>query len=213
MSYDISQSVSQGSSGEETAENRRIHEIADELRRRCQLYEAQLRDSQDNVGRFEVEQRVAEQFAKENGMWIPMSDVFDLGVPGPSGNENDTYVSNDIIYKVNNLLNTGSILRLLDRLMWHNKLFYETAYSLHGFTGFDGRTIMPVLRQQLIKDSVPATAVEIETYMAAIGFTKQNDEGRFANEDYTVWDLVPRNVLRDQDGDIFIIDAEIAKQT
>ena len=211
MSYDISQPVSQGSSGEETAENRRIHEIADELRRRCQLYEAQLRDSQDNVGRFEVEQRVAEQFAKENGMWIPMSDVFDLGVPGPSGNENDTYVSNDIIYKVNNLLNTGSILRLLDRLMWHNKLFYETAYSLHGFTGFDGRTIMPVLRQQLIKDSVPATAVEIETYMAAIGFTKQNDEGRFANEDYTVWDLVPRNVLRDQDGDIFIIDAEIAK--
>ena len=135
MSYDISQSVSQGSSGEETAENRRIHEIADELRRRCQLYEAQLRDSQDNVGRFEVEQRVAEQFAKENGMWIPMSDVFDLGVPGPSGNENDTYVSNDIIY----------------------------------------------------------------------------NEGRFANEDYTVWDLVPRNVLRDQDGDIFIIDAEIAK--
>ena len=63
MSYDISQPVSQGSSGEETAENRRIHEIADELRRRCQLYEAQLRDSQDNVGRFEVEQRVAEQFA------------------------------------------------------------------------------------------------------------------------------------------------------
>ena len=49
MSYDISQPVSQGSSGEETAENRRIHEIADELHRRCQLYEAQLRDGQDNV--------------------------------------------------------------------------------------------------------------------------------------------------------------------
>ncbi|MBR6893708.1 MAG: hypothetical protein IKN15_10845 [Bacteroidaceae bacterium] len=45
-----------------------------------------------------------------------MSDVFELGVPGPSGNENDTYVSNDIIYKVNNLLNSGSILRLLARV-------------------------------------------------------------------------------------------------
>ena len=129
MDYDLSQSVSQRGSGEETAENRRIHEVADELHRRCQLYEAQLRDSQNDVGRFEVEQRVAEQFAKENGMWIPMSEIFDLGVPGPSGNENDTYVSNDIIYKVNNLLNTGSILRLLDRLIWHNNLFYETAYS------------------------------------------------------------------------------------
>ena len=86
MDYDISQSVSQRGSGEETAENRRIHEVADELHRRCQLYEAQLRDSQNDVGRFEVEQRVAEQFAKENGMWIPMSEIFDLGVPGPSGN-------------------------------------------------------------------------------------------------------------------------------
>ena len=211
MSYDISQSVSQRGSGEETAENRRIHEVADELRRRCQLYEAQLRDGQSDVNHLEVEQRVAEQYAKDNGMWLSISDVFDLGVPGPSGNENDTYVSNDIIYKVNNLLNTGSILHLLDRVMWHNNLFYDTAYTLHAFTGFEGRTIMPVLRQRLIKDAVPATAIEIETYMAAIGFTKLNDEGRYANDEYVVWDLVPRNVLRDKDGDIFIIDAEIAR--
>ena len=211
MDYDISESVSQRGSGEETAENSRIHEVADELRRRCQLYEAQLRDGQSDVNHLEVEQRVAEQYAKDNGMWLSISDVFDLGVPGPSGNENDTYVSNDIIYKVNNLLNTGSILHLLDRVMWHNNLFYDTAYTLHAFTGFDGRTIMPVLRQRLIKDAVPATAIEIETYMAASGFTKLNDEGRYANDEYVVWDLVPRNVLRDKDGDIFIIDAEIAK--
>ena len=211
MNNDIFESVSQGSSGEEVAENRRIHEIADELRRRCKLYEAQLRDSQGDVNHLDIEQRVAEQYAKENGMWIAMSDVFDLGVPGPSGNENDTYVSNDIIYKVNNLLNTGSILRLLDRIMWHNNLFYDTSYSLHGFTGFEGRTIMPVLQQRLVKDAVPATTVEIETYMAAIGFVKQNNEGRFVNAEYVVWDLVPRNVLRDKDGDVFIIDAEIAR--
>jgi hypothetical protein len=211
MSYDISESVSQRGSGEETAENRRIYEVADELRRRCQLYEAQLRDGQSDVNHLEVEQHVAEQYAKENGMWLSISDVFDLGVPGPSGNENDTYVSNDIIYKVNNLLNTGSILRLLDRVMWHNNLFYDTAYTLHAFTGFEGRTIMPVLQQRLVKDSVPATAIEIETYMAAIGFTKLNDEGRYANDEFVVWDLVPRNVLRDKEGDIFIIDAEIAK--
>ena len=211
MNDDIFESVSQGSSGEETAENRRIHEVADELRRRCQLYEAQLRDSQVDVNHLDVEQRVAEQYAKENGIWNAMSDVFDLGVPGPSGNENDTYVSNDIIYKVNNLLNTGSILSLLDRIMWHNNLFYDTAYTLHGFTGFEGRTIMPVLQQRLIKDAKPATQIEIETYMAAIGFVKIDNDGRFANDKYEVWDLVPRNVLKDSDGDIFIIDAEIKK--
>ena len=211
MSNDLSESVSQGSYGAYDEENRRIQEVSDELRRRCQLYEAQLRDGQSDVNHLEVEQRVAEQYAKDNGMWLSISDVFDLGVPGPSGNENDTYVSNDIIYKVNNLLNTGSILHLLDRVMWHNNLFYDTAYTLHAFTGFEGRTIMPVLQQRLIKDAVPATAIEIETYMAAIGFTKLNDEGRYANDEYVVWDLVPRNVLRDKDGDIFIIDAEIAR--
>jgi hypothetical protein len=209
MKDDILESVSQRGSGEETAENSRIHEVADELRRRCQLYEAQLRDGQNDVSRLEIEQRIAEQYAKENGIWIPMSDVFELGVPGPSGNENDTYVSNDIIYKVNNLLNSGSILRLLDRVMWHNNLFYDTAYSLYGFTGFDGRTIMPVLQQRLVKNAVPASPIEIETYMAAIGFVKKNNEGRYANSEYEVWDLVPRNVLKDKDGDIFIIDAEI----
>ena len=211
MKDDILESVSQRGSGEETAENSRIHEVADELCRRCQLYEAQLRDGQNDVNRLEIEQRIAEQYAKENGIWIPMSDVFELGVPGPSGNENDTYVSNDIIYKVNNLLNSGSILRLLDRVMWHNNLFYDTAYSLYGFTGFDGRTIMPVLQQRLVKNAVPASPIEIETYMAAIGFVKKNNEGRYANSEYEVWDLVPRNVLKDKDGDMYVIDAEIAK--
>ena len=68
---------------------------------------------------------------------------------------------------------------------------------------------MPVLQQDLVKDAQPATPIEIETYMAAIGFTKMNNEGRFANNMYEVGDLVPRNVLKDKDGDIYVVDAEI----
>ena len=47
--------------------------------------------------------------------------------------------------------------------------------------------------------------------MAALGFEKQNDEGRYSNKDFQVWDLVPRNVLKDKDGDLYIVDAEIAR--
>ena len=72
-------------------------------------------------------------------MWIPMDEVFDLGIPGPSGNENDTY-------------------------------------------------------------------------MSALGFTKENDEGRYSNGTYLVWDVVPRNVLVDADGDMYVVDAEIKRQ-
>ena len=210
MNDDIPKPVSQRGSGEETAENRRIHEIADGLRRGCQLYETQLRDSQSHVNSFEIQQRAAEKFAKDNTLWLPMSNVFTLGVPGPSGNENDTYVSNDIIYKVNNLLNSGSIIRLLEKIVMHNDLFYDTAYSLYAFTGFDGRTIMPILQQRLVKNAKPATNIEIETYMAAIGFTKTG-EGHFSNGAYEVWDLLPRNVLKDEEGDLFVIDAEMKK--
>lgn len=211
MTNDLLESISQRGSAEEAPENIRIHEIANELRRCCQLYEAQLRNSKENVGRFEIEQRATELFAKSNNLWIPLDDIFDLGVPGPSGNENDLYVSNNLIYKVNNLLNSVSILSHLDKMIWHNTLFYDTAYSFHAFTGIEGRSIMPVFVQRLVKDSIPATPIEIDTYMAALGFNKKDSEGRFINQDYEVWDLLPRNVLKDSDGDIYIVDAEIKK--
>ena len=140
-----------------------------------------------------------------------MERVFDLGVPGPSGNENDTYVADDAIYKVNNLLNSGSLFRLLDKLKMHNEIFPETYYRLHGFTGFDGRTIMPILWQRRVADAEPTPQIAIDTYMAALGFNREGETGRYTNSTYTVWDLVPRNVLRDRDGDIYVVDAEIKR--
>lgn len=45
--------------------------------------------------------------------------------------------------------------------------------------------------------------------MAAIGFKKVNNDGRYTNGQYEVWDVVPRNVLVDDDGDMYVVDAEI----
>ena len=209
MSHDISQPVPQGGNGAQDAENSRIAAIADELERLCAVHEAQCGDSLQDVSRFETEQRVAEQMAKDQGFWIPIMDVFNLGVPGPCGNENDTYVGEKVIYKVNNLLNSGSIVGLLRKILMHNILFPDTAYSFYGFAGFDGRTIQPVIVQPRIADSHPATKIMIDTYMAALGFEKTAEDGRFRNSQYEVWDVVPRNVLVDDEGDIFVVDAEI----
>ena len=211
MNYEIPESVSQGSYGAYDEENRRIQEVSNELQRLCRLHEEESGDGKRNGTRFEIEQRVAEQYAKEHGIWIPMDNVFDLGTPGPSGNENDTYVAKDTIYKVNNLLNSGGICKLLDKILLHNLIFPNTAYKLHGFTGYDGRTIMPVLEQERICESKPATQIMIDTYMAALGFERDGETGRFKNESYRVWDVAPRNVLVDKDGDMYVIDAEIAR--
>ena len=211
MKDDILESVSQRGDGAYDEENRRIQEVSNELQRLCRLHEEESGDGKRNGTRFEIEQRVAEQYAKEHGIWIPMDNVFDLGTPGPSGNENDTYVAKDTIYKVNNLLNSGGICKLLDKILLHNLIFPNTAYKIHGFTGYDGRTIMPVLEQERICESKPATQIMIDTYMAALGFERDGETGRFKNESYRVWDVAPRNVLVDKDGDMYVIDAEIAR--
>ena len=71
---------------------------------------------------------------------------------------------------------------------------------------------MPIIRQSLIKDSTSATNIEIETYMAAIGFMKARTDGCFENPQSLVWDIVPRNVLKDKDRNIYIIDVEIKRK-
>ena len=211
MGYDVFKSVSQGGDRTQDEENRRIEEIANELERLCQLHETQSGNCETNVNGAEIEFRVAERFAKENGFWIPIMKVFDLGVPGPSGNENDTYVSDDTIFKVNNLMNSGCIISLFKKILMHNILFPDTAYQFYGFTGFDGRSIQPIFCQARIENSRPATQIMIDTYMAALGFEKTDEVGLFTNGIYDVWDVLPRNVLIDADGDIYVIDAEISK--
>ena len=64
MGDDIFESISQGIDGTYDEENRRIKEIANEFQKLCRLHEAQLRDGKENVNSYEIEQRVAESYAK-----------------------------------------------------------------------------------------------------------------------------------------------------
>ena len=44
--------------------------------------------------------------------------------------------------------------------------------------------------------------------MAACGFLKLG-EGRYENDEFLVWDVLPKNALKDETGDVFVIDVEI----
>lgn len=103
----------------------------------------------------------------------------------------------------------GSVIQLFHKVLLHNLIFSETSYTFHAFTGFPGSSIMPIFKQSLIKDAVPATSIEIATYIATLGISSTPTNGRYANGELEVWDLLPRNVLKDCEGDIFVIDAEI----
>ena len=213
MNHDIPQPLPPRSFRTQDAENSRIESITYELRRRCRVHETQSGTSQTTLNLSDAESHAAEVYAKENGLWVPMERIAELGTPGMSGNENELYVNDDTVFKVNNLMNTGSIIALLEKAMMHNELFPETFYRFYGFTGFGGRSVYPILQQDLIKEAEAAPQVAIDTFMAALGFDREELVGRYSNKRFTVWDLLPRNVLRDNDGDVYVVDAEIKRKS
>lgn len=151
----------------------------------------------------------AESLAKEIGIWIPYSEAMGMGVPAPSGVENDVYFDQETntVIKINNLMISKSVLGLLRRLILHNSMFPQTKYTLEGFTGFGNGSIYPVLRQDYVAEATYATHGEILDYMEALNFT-QNGEASFTNGRLTIRDLRPRNVLKSKDGVLFVIDAD-----
>ena len=67
-----------------------------------------------------------------------------------------------------------------------NRRIYEISDELHrrcqlyeaksGTSQANGGCFFPVLMQRRIRNASPATQIMIDTYMSALGFTKENDE-------------------------------------
>lgn len=210
--YDILERLSQREDGTMPPENEVMVQVANDIRRitlSSGICEAEAQCSLGDV--TDQEKRAAEQWSKQHSCWMPIDNIFSLGSPGPSGSESDTYISKEgYVYKTNNLMHClDSIVASLNRYVMHNIIFSDSAYTFVGFTGFDGRSVYPIVRQYLIKDGNHATQNEIDCYMSAIGFDKDGT-GKFHNDEFFVSDLLPKNVLRDSTGDIFVIDAEIS---
>ena len=201
----IPEPISQGEYRAQTEADRRMEEISTSIKRICKETIRNAQASDRDISR--QEEIEAERFAKENGLWIPFRNIDNFGEPYPGGNENIVYYSQgeSAVYKVNNLINAGSITKLITQILLHNKIFPDTPYEFVGFSGFDGRSIYPVFKQSHIDISSFATPEEISYYMLSLGFNQLSDS-KFADEKYTVSDLFPRNVLKDIQGNIYVID-------
>ena len=195
----------------------RIEVFADELRRRSAENQRNAQSNSTTLSErrlIDIDNSTAENLAKEKNLWIDFSEVLTLGTPAPSGVENDVYLNKqgNFVYKVNNLMTSRCVSDFLQRIMLHNSIFPQTGYELYGFTGFGNGNVYPILKQNYIFDAEYATPIEIDTYMSALDFEKV-DEATFTNGEIVVSDLHPRNVLKDKDGDLYVVDAEFKKVT
>lgn len=213
---EIQQPVPQGEHGKSDQGDSRNEEVASELRKRIGATQTNAQESGRGGEISEVdresENRAAFDYAKETNTWV--ENIYTLGDPFQGGNEN-TNVFNSAeqkVYKSNNLMNTQSLDKYLEKIKIHNTLFPQTKYSFVGFSGIENKgigkpSVEPVYSQDFIKDGEFATTEEIDNYFTGIGFKKLAPH-RFERDGIEVYDARPRNVLKDKEGNIFVVDAE-----
>jgi hypothetical protein len=212
MPYEISDSSAQEKFGSGKEIHNHEQEVKNRLEQGIREAEKELKRQLTPPEKEDTEKRIAFLYAKEQNLWI--EDLYSLGEPtGIGGNENTLAIDkeNKIVYKSNNLLNSLNLISILIRnIRIHNELFPETKYELMGFTGIDNGKRPPyvevIIKQDYIPNAEQATPTEIAKYMQSIGF-KQINEHTFSNEQYKISDLRPRNVLKDKNGVIYVVDA------
>lgn len=199
----ISERISQARDGADSGKADGGLQSADQLRRGIEEASRDARGGEKEVN------RTIEALGQSLGLWIPFENLSSLGSPFVGGNENTNYLDeNGTIYKVNNLMNSGTIVDLFNRIDLHNAIFPNTRYELVGVSGFgNGSSIYPIYKQYFVRDAEFATPEEIDSYMRSLGFEKTSKEAEYSNGEYVVSDLRPRNVLKDSDGDIYVVDA------
>lgn len=173
----------------------------------------------------EAQQQAIEEYAKDENIWydnIPdnpnVGDVQEgLGVFVDSGVENLVYVPEDnpnVVRKAMrttdpfNKNNPNEVLYHLDtRISAHNAGIGATVpYTVIGFGRLANGDFVVITEQPRVKKSRLATREEIEAEMRKMGYESQGED-TFANENYFIADVNPKNVLVDDSGNLHFIDS------
>lgn len=151
--------------------------------------------------------------AKGTGTWFPdISHI--VGEVIGNGQENDVFLSVDRLHviKLNNFAlvphEATSLEGFIHRLITHNKLFPECAYTILGFTNNADNEPCAILRQPYIKATRYATDEEIDDFLEAKGYTVDMDDIWFDGQ-YEISDVKSSNVLVDNNGNLHFIDAVV----
>ncbi len=149
-------------------------------------------------------------WAIQQGCWI---DKDTLGTYSDRGSENEVYASLDSkhVYKLNDFrYSDDNLSPFFERISVHNELFPDCEYTFLGFAENRDGKVCAVLRQPFILSQREATQQEIDEELVRLGFHKELD-GYFTNGDYDIFDAVPNNVLKGEDGHLYFIDTIIFK--
>ena len=151
------------------------------------------------------------QQSKSLGTWIERVEDLVCGMIG-NGQENDVFLSVDgqFAIKLNNFAllpsSATNLEGFIHRLIAHNRLFPEDAYTIIGFADNSNGEPCAVMQQPFIEPARYATDAEINEFLESHGYTVDMDDIWF-NGQYEISDVKSSNVLVDFDGNFHFIDA------
>ena len=157
-----------------------------------------------------------EQWAKAVGIWIDdVDDSFTnvLGEHIAEGGEAVVYDHGATLIKSIGLDYFIEPILALDRISLHNAYFPETTLTVLGFGRDTEGNFKIVVEQPFIKGNRMSDE-EIAEYMKNMGFELRNPRNwTYATPEIYLSDLHDENVIRSENGNVFVIDCDIRINT
>ncbi len=103
----------------------------------------------------------------------------------------------------------------MDKVALFNYVFPDSRYEILGYGEIDGKFVR-FLRQPIVdfSESTPLSAEERVAYMESLDFKPMNEEKTaFTNGQIVASDIQGNNIVRDRDGNICVIDADMRLHT
>ena len=167
----------------------------------------------------EKKKELLKKWAIATGNWhTDVSDFSDGKEPIGSGTDSDVYLSKDgkSVIKVSKGKPYGKRFRPdVDNVALFNTVFPGSRYTIEGYGEIDGKFVR-FLKQPFVdfSDSTPLTEGERVAYMEQLGFKPINKENTaFSNGEIVASDLQKSNVVRDRNGNVRVIDADMKLHT
>lgn len=169
-------------------------------------------------GIAEAKKILLEKWAKAAGKWhTELSDFTNETEPIGHGNDSDVYPAKDgeHVVKLSRGKNDKRFKSDPDAVTLFNYVFPNSAYRVLGYGDF-GKGFVRILEQPIVdfSNATPLTVEERVEYMDKLGFKPINKEcTAFSNGELLVADLQKSNIVRSNDGNIRVIDADVKLHT
>ena len=167
----------------------------------------------------EKKKELLKKWAIATGNWhTDVSDFSDGKEPIGSGTDSDVYLSKDgkSVIKVSKGKPYGKRFRPdVDNVALFNSVFRNSAYTIVGYGEVDGKFVR-FLKQPIVDftSSTPLTEGERVAYMEKLGFKPINKENTaFSNGEIIASDLQKSNIVKDKQGNVRVIDADMKLHT